>query len=138
MQYGLYVLFIFIAINFIFSLHKSITQETVIAGDGLWSHTKAVDTIYSLSNSDSLCVRIYTPPVIPHTYNYLFQYNADKKNKPYPGSDFIDGRCWYVIERDDNGERRQKWLDANLPKGGAKSREISINDNIVVQLWQTN
>ena len=80
--------------------------------DGLAVQEKAVDFI--LKNQDTAknyCVRIYTPPVIPHTYNYLFLYK-----KTAPSKEWVNETCWFIVEADSNKERRQDWLQTNEPK----------------------
>lgn len=80
--------------------------------DGLQVHESVVN--YINKNQDQhqeYCLRIYTPSVIPHTYNYLFLANKMK-----PSSEWVNGACWFIIEADSFKERRQTWLDINEPK----------------------
>ncbi|MCX6732202.1 MAG: hypothetical protein NTV98_01535 [Candidatus Roizmanbacteria bacterium] len=57
------------------------------------------------------CLRIYTPSVIPHTYNYLFLVRNVK-----PSSEWVNGTCWFIVEADSYKQRRDDWLTINEPK----------------------
>ena len=87
-----------------------------------------------VTNDQEYCLRIYTPPVITHTYNYLFFYEKLQNKIKEKSADFVNNECWYIIERDDYAERRQVWLDANLPKNGTIKQEKEFRD-VQVQLW---
>lgn len=65
-------------------------------------------------DKNEYCVKIYTPPVIPYTYDYLFLYKKLAKKTTIPQKDWIENRCWFIIEPDDYKERRDKWLKANI------------------------
>lgn len=80
--------------------------------DGLQVHETVVKHI--IDNQDlnqEYCIRVYTPSVIPHTYNYLFLVHNMK-----PSSEWVNGTCWFIVEADSFKERRQAWLDINEPK----------------------
>ncbi|OGK39341.1 hypothetical protein A3A74_05220 [Candidatus Roizmanbacteria bacterium RIFCSPLOWO2_01_FULL_35_13] len=62
------------------------------------------------------CVKVYTPPVIPYTYRYLFLHKNISKKIPQPKEDWVKDKCWFIIENDDYKERRLQWLDSNIPK----------------------
>jgi hypothetical protein len=62
------------------------------------------------------CVRIYTPPVIPHTYNYLFLLNELKGSIRAPSTEWFQGTCWFIVEADTYAKRRDDWLNTNVPK----------------------
>lgn len=103
--------------------------------EGLVVHRKAVEHIYKKNEKNNVCVRIYTPPVIPFTYNYLFSYYSKLYKSPYPSTDGNENTCWYIIEHDDNKERKQKWLADNLPKEGERITAKKFNLNVTVELW---
>ena len=86
--------------------------------DGLQVHEAIVSHI--LKNQDQskeYCLRVYTPSVIPHTYDYLFLVNKMK-----PSGEWVNGTCWFIVEADHMVEtdsfisRRTRWLETNMPK----------------------
>jgi hypothetical protein len=99
---------------------------------------KAVLYIYDKEKNQPFCVRVYTPPVIPYTYDYLFSYYAKIKNIDRPTNEFINKKCYFIIESDAYDFRLKKWLDENIPKNGKKIIEEKINKDIQVQLWKTD
>lgn len=100
----------------IISMRASFSSK--VPFDGLQVHEEVIR--YIAKNQDlkkDYCIRIYTPSVIPHTYNYLFLVN-----KMRPSSEWVNGTCWFVIEADYQREtdsfksRRKIWLETNKPK----------------------
>jgi hypothetical protein len=92
------------------SVRGSFTNK--IPFDGLQVHEAVVKHI--IDNQDlnqEYCIRVYTPSVIPHTYNYLFLVHNMK-----PSSEWVNGTCWFIVEADSFAERKQAWLDTNQPK----------------------
>lgn len=80
--------------------------------DGLQIQETVVN--YILKNQDQnkkYCVRIYTPSVIPYTYNYLFLVQKMK-----PIGEWVNGTCWFIVEADSYKKRRDDWLMINEPK----------------------
>ena len=92
------------------------------------------DKIKSEKNSN-YCVKVYTPPVIPFTYNYLFLYNKLAKKIETPQNNWIDGKCWYIIETDDNKERRTEWIEKNIPSKAKLIQKRLFND-VEVSLYE--
>jgi len=89
-------------------------------------------------NTDNYCVRTYTPPVIPYTYNYLFTYEKMKKNVALPGNEWVNGTCWFIMEPDPFKFRLNEWKKVNEPEKKAivtskKIQEILINHYEVTQ-----
>ncbi|MBP9690607.1 hypothetical protein KBD81_00855 [Candidatus Woesebacteria bacterium] len=117
----------------LFLVQKSLQTSIVI--EGLKVQEDVVQYIESHVGADTnYCLRVYTPPVIPHTYNYLFFHEQQKGRIKQASADFVNGECWYIVERDDFAERRQAWLDANLPEDGELKSEKKFRD-VQVQLW---
>ena len=80
--------------------------------DGLQVQEAVVNHI--IKNQDQnkeYCLRIYTPSVIPHTYNYLFLIHKMK-----PSSEWVNSTCWFIVEADSYKKRRSDWLAVNEPK----------------------
>jgi len=65
----------------------------------------------SQDQNKNYCLRIYTPSVIPHTYDYLFLINKMK-----PSAEWVNGECWFIVESDSYKKRRNDWLEVHVPK----------------------
>lgn len=80
--------------------------------DGLQVQETVANYILKNQNqTQEYCLRVYTPSVIPHTYNYLFLINKMK-----PNSEWINGTCWFIVEADSYKKRRDDWLVIHEPK----------------------
>lgn len=89
-------------------------------------------------NTNNYCVRTYTPPVIPYTYNYLFTYERMKRNVALPGNEWVNGTCWFIMEPDPFKFRLNEWKKVNEPEKKAivtskKIQEILINHYEVIR-----
>ncbi|MFO0703161.1 MAG: hypothetical protein U0525_00335 [Patescibacteria group bacterium] len=69
-------------------------------------------------NEKTFCARVFTPPVIPHTYDYLWLTHYLAKDIDTPRYDFINNECWYILEPEWKGfEFRQvEWKKKNIPE----------------------
>jgi len=106
-----------------------------VVDDGLKINEKVVDYVLAdIKANVPYCVKIYTPPVIPYTYDYLFLYKNLKSDFTKPTSDFVDDKCWFIIETDQYPERKTKWVDEQVPKNGELLKKNKIKD-IDIQLW---
>lgn len=99
---------------------------------------KAVNYIVNKNGKKDFCVRIYTPPVIPYTYNYLFSYYSKIKNIPYPKENWINNRCYFIIEKDDYLFRFEEWMKNNIPENSHIISTHKINNDIKIELWEKN
>lgn len=79
-------------------------------------------------NRQDYCVKVYTPPVIPHTYNYLFLYNKLSKKIETPKNEWTDRKCWYIVETDQNNERKTEWLEKNIPRKARQTQKKQFNE----------
>jgi hypothetical protein len=92
--------------------------------DGLQIQEAVVNYINKNQNQQQdYCLRIYTPSVIPHTYNYLFLVQNMK-----PSSEWIKGACWFIVEADSYKKRRDDWLQVNEPKDKHTMMKKTIKD----------
>ncbi len=120
---------IFLVIFFVLTL--VITQERLFATinfkatlSGLKLQKSVVEYIVNKQvdeNQRIFCARTFTPPVIPHTYDYLWFYYYRENEIETPRFDYQGGSCWYIIEPEWKGyEFRQiKWKEENIPKNAA-------------------
>lgn len=102
---------------------------------GLREHVLSLEHIYKREGKSDFCTRIYTPPVIPHTYNYLFSYYSDLGYKQ-PEYRFVRSRCWYIIENEPYAFRLTKWRKENIPTKAKLKSKKNISDNISLELWE--
>ena len=100
--------------------------------------TQVVNYIFQKEQQmDTYCVKVYTPPVIPHTYNYLFLYGNISKHYPLPKNDWVKRKCWYIVETDENNERRTEWLEKNIPRKAKTAHKKLFND-VEIILYELN
>ncbi|MFA6005477.1 MAG: hypothetical protein WC775_03235 [Patescibacteria group bacterium] len=104
--------------------------KSVPETEGLIKMEKVVDYISSQvkSSNKEYCVKVYTPPVIPYTYDYLFLHRKLTEGLPQPQTQWVNNRCWFVLERDDFEERRTKWMNDQGLDRSVKLRGITIVD----------
>ncbi len=125
------VFVVFIAIK----LNNDISSKPIF--DGMQVQEAVVKYIQrEEQDTSNYCVRVYTPPVIPYTYDYLFLYSQVKNDIPTPSREWQNDRCWFILEHDDYAERKQKWLDANISKRGERISSKLIKD-VRVELWSS-
>lgn len=97
---------------------------------------KAVLYIYNQEKEKDFCVKVYTPPVVPYTYDYLFSYYSKIKNINRPSTDYVENKCWFIIESDQYGFRVNEWIKKNIPENGKKLFSHEINKDIKIELWK--
>lgn len=137
-KYAHFAIAIIIAIFGAYSIYLSYPQlgRNQANMNGLRAHTYIVSKLYKNVGTGEWCARVYTPPVITYTYNYLFSYYATQSKGRYPHDTFIDGRCWYVIEPDEYGERKKEWLKNNIPKDAKMISREDVGDHAEIELWE--
>jgi len=101
---------------------------------GLAAHEAVVNFIYSRGGEKSL-INIYTPPAIPYTYRYLFYYQHRFHNRALPINKWLNNTGWYILEHDDFANRKQAWINTNIPQNAKLLENKKIAD-IEVQLWK--
>ncbi len=117
----------------VFSYQKGVKifQEKPIEG-GLQVQTKVVNYIQSnIKKDQKYCVKVYTPPVIPYTYDYLFLYKHQLKQYNQPEKDWVNNSCWFVLEDDDYKFRKEEWMKNNIPQKAKLKKKKKIKDVLV-------
>ena len=102
---------------------------------GLAAHEAVVDYIYKNNGQQSL-INIYTPPAIPYTYRYLFYYHHRFNQQSLVVDKWTSNNTgWYILEHDDFADRKQNWININIPNDAKliKNKKIA---NIEVQQWK--
>lgn len=115
-------------------LSRTLPREQNLTG--LRVHTKTIEYLYDQAGKAEFCARIYTPPVIPHTYNYLLDYYAGILDAQYPRTEYIDNKCFYIIESDANKERRAAWIADNISEDAQFENREWISRDVMVELWK--
>lgn len=132
------------AANATFTEYKNTASPKL---EGLREHKFIADKIYSLAKGQkAVCVMIYTPPIIPYTYDYLFTY-LNSEGKPFRGQGFVNQTCYLIIEKDDCRflpievtemkaclDRPNKWKKINVPKGTTVESTVKINDHVKIEI----
>lgn len=132
-KYLVGILMISVFIKFIPNFHPLVKPDKP---DGLMIQKAVVKYIVDREKGNKYCVKIYTPPVIPHTYNYLFDYYATIKETIYPFDQYYEGRCWFILERDPFTFRREKWIQDNFFKKGKLLDHTKIFDEVDIYRYQ--
>lgn len=130
------VLIIIFASTLLFDFIKSFSIKSNPPLIGLRANIYAVKSLYMKNGNSNFCVRIYTPPVVPYTYRYLFDYYSQSKNLKKPTESYVKKQCWYIVEREPYEFRVKKWRAENIPAGAQMLKKEIINDNIHIELWK--
>lgn len=102
---------------------------------GLKMHVDAIDYLYGKVGTGPFCLRMYTPPVLTHTYNYLLDQQSRTGKGTYPRSEYMNNECWYFIESDSFAQRRTDWILNNIPEGAEKAEDHQISKDLIIQKW---
>ena len=131
--YILASLFIVLVIGSVFSFKGILNKPGM---EGLAVQSQVVSYLQNqLKGNQSYCVKIYTPPAIPYTYDYLFVYNHLSKKISIPEKDWVNNLCWTIIEQDPYKFRREKWMTDNIPPASLRIIQKKIKDVDVI-LWR--
>ena len=135
LKYSSVLLLIIIFIFNILLFKQYISDKSKIPDEGLISHLKIMDLLAETNKNRDFCVRIYTPPAIPHTYNYLLSYYKKiGKIKNYSNS-YIDNQCFYVIEKDSWQFRIDKFRKEHIPEKAQLIKKFPVTKNADIELW---
>jgi hypothetical protein len=111
-------------------------QTEPLSNGTLKRHIVVINSIKELSGSKPICLRIYTPPVIPHTYNYLFDY-YERGGYPKPSNLYLNNECYYIFEKDEAGYefRTDQWRKENIPATAKRSLQKNVTNNVYIERW---
>ena len=127
--YLLLILLLCIGLKNTYESYKSPTKL-----DGMIIMEQVVEKIHREEKSRPYCVRVYTPPVIPYTYEYLFLYERLSKKISDPIKEWQNNRCWFIEEKESVKERVVKWKAENYPKEYAVLKKTEIKDITILLL----
>lgn len=106
--------------------------------DGLIVEKEAIN--YILANqkdTKNYCVRIYTPPIFSYTYDYLFlDAKLAKRIVNLPSREWVQDKCWFIVENDQYKFRKNKWTKENYPQS-IKKHAVKKFKDIDVEYYQT-
>jgi len=123
-----------VAIN-LFAFIINITSKKTIPLLGLRADNKIVNYLIKNTNHNYFCLRIYTPPVIPYTYMYLFSYYADQGKIKYPKGDFYNNKCYYIFDEDLYLDRVAVWRKNNIPNNAELIKTVKFENGTNIELW---
>jgi hypothetical protein len=129
-------LLVFLIFLLLFKFYNNVKASGKGVALGLRGHLKVVNFLYQENKNKDFCVRIYTPPVIPYTYNYLFSYYSRIRHFNNPTSDYKNNKCWYIIEDDPYKFRIEKWRKENIPSAAKTILTKKVTDDVRIELWQ--
>ena len=130
------ILLLFVFLNIATASSDFINSSKIREPIGLKEAQTATLYVYQQRQGEYLCLRIYTPPVIPYTYHYLLDYYAGKYHIRYPKGDFVDNKCWFIIESDSYQFRVDGWRRNNIPEGSKLIKKNTISNNVTIEEWQ--
>src|SRR3989338_4403422 len=120
----------------VYLIQSDIVKNEEVPTIGLRMQSTAIAYIYNRVGQNKFCLKIYTPPVLTYTYDYIIDYYVTHKGVKNPQSTFIKHRCWYIIERDDYAERLAKWRTDQIPEKSAMIESRKISKDATVELWE--
>lgn len=108
------------------SLHKYLTQPLSTPGlVTLGTSLHAVDWVYAHAGNQEFNVDSYVPPVIPHSYNYLFLWRGTSKYSRQPSQNLVS-RLYTIYEVDgEHPNLLSAWL-SRQEQYGQVAQSISL------------
>lgn len=125
---------IFFSLLTLYHLGQEIIKRDSTLVIGLRQDSQTIETVYSLVGKHDFCARIYTPPVVPYTYNYLFHYYSLQGYK-VPLENPVNDMCLYIIDPDTYGFRIEAWRKNNIPRNFSKEKEITMPNKAKIEVW---
>lgn len=125
----------FLILNVILFFQQS-RDKKPIPDIGLRADMMTVNYIYNQTNNKNFCVRIYTPPIVPYTYNYLFSYDSKVLKYQSPSTDFVDNSCWFILDKESYVKRVEEWRKANTPENAKLIKTHTMPNGATVELWK--
>lgn len=94
--------------------------------------------IQQTNPKDYYCLRIYTPPVITYTYNYLFFYYSSRGITKNPSGEIKNKQCYFLFDKEALGYefRIKKWREDNIPKNMQLQTTKKFVNGSWIELWK--
>ena len=125
------ILFFYIIASFL--MNQSYKNVPLI---GLRADNKIVNYFIEKTNNKYYCLKIYTPPVIPYTYYYLFSYYANHQKLKYPRQEFTNNQCYFIFDKEPYVFRVEKWRKENIPQNALLDKTIRYKNGTSIELWR--
>ncbi len=103
---------------------------------GLRADNQIINYFVKNEPNDYFCLRIYTPPVIPYTYQYLLSYYAKMEAIKYPKGEFYKNRCYFIIDKELYQFRVDKWRQENTPRNAKLIKKITFENGSNIEIWE--
>lgn len=132
--YSMLILGFFMVLAF-FGMFRDLKKPAPDKLIGLAEAEKTMDYVLSQVGKNDYCLRIYTPPVIPHTYVYLMNYQSRVNGYKISKFDFTNKTCYFIVESDNFDFRVKQWREGNEPHDGALVKKEVISGNVTVEKW---
>lgn len=109
-------------------------HNTAVPTLGLRADIATIEHVYSIVGKEDFCARIYTPPVVPHTYNYLFHY-YNLSGYKVPLDNPVNNTCIVMIDPDTYEFRIEEWRKNNIPEDFVKIKENTMENKVKIEVW---
>lgn len=130
---GIIALYLFI--NF-YVFTKEITSNKKVPFEGLHADVTTTGYLVKENPDKNWCLRIYTPPIVPYTYNYLINYYSRKNYIKQPSENFTENKCWYIIDKDSFDFRVEEWRKNNIPENAKLKKTKIMGNETKIELWE--
>lgn len=128
------ILLIFIGVNG-YAIYNNLSTKPVKKIYGLAEQEAVFNYVQNKTDKNDFCLRIYTPPVIPHTYIYLMNYYSRVEGYKISSYDYRNNKCFYIIESDPYRFRVTEWRKDNTPKNAVLTDKKVVTPNVTVEEW---
>ncbi len=102
---------------------------------GLRADIATVEQVYLIVGKEDFCARIYTPPVVPNTYNYLFHY-YNLRGYKVPLENPVNDKCMIIVDSDEYVFRIDEWRKMNIPNNYVMVSSHRMQNKTLIELWQ--
>ena len=123
-----------------YKMYKALMNTTQTANIDLRAHINVLNYLYAQNKNQPFCVRIYTPPVIPYTYNYSFNYYQRVKKYPAVSTEYVNHKCWYIVEQEQDSDgykaRITQWRSENISSKARLVRTKIMDSGTQVEHWE--
>ncbi len=128
------ILGFFVIVN-LFAVYKDVVSVKNKQLIGLAEAEAVFDHIHAETGKNDYCLRIYTPPVIPHTYVYLMNRGAKVEGYKISTYNFRNNECYFIVESEPYAFRIKKWREDNTPPEAVIKSKKVLTDNVTVEKW---
>ncbi len=129
-----YIIFISFLVLNILAVNKY-NQKKVFRLEGLAQTEASFKYIHSKTGKEDYCLRIHTPPAIPHTYVYLMNWKSKTQGFKISSYNFRNDECYFIVESDPYEFRVKKWREDNTPEGAKLIEKKALSENVVIEKW---